>query len=169
MVMWCMGSTYGKSSLRCIYSSQPINVCQDSVLYMHVLGEIEVGGTILRLSRCGNPPPQTGSSMKIPLAATLEVSLEPRLSVPDFVSQLPRYLEDMDLFLQQTASLVWMISWKKYLQIIALFPGLPIVWSLIDCSILQAIKKLNGSWEGLEMRLHKKSASFVRCAGVNGI
>ena len=75
--------------------------------YMHVLGEIEVGGTILRLSRCGNPPPpQTGSSMKIPLAATLEVSLEPRLSVPDFVSQLPRYLEDMDLFLQQTASLV---------------------------------------------------------------
>ena len=106
MVMWCMGSTYGESSLRCIYSSQPINVCQDSVLYMHVLGEIEVGGTILRLSRCGNSPPQTGSSMEIPLAGILEVSLEPRLSVPDFVSQLPRYLEDMDLFLQQTASLV---------------------------------------------------------------
>ena len=36
MIMWCMGtkrSAYSESSLRCIYSSRPINVCQDSVMF----------------------------------------------------------------------------------------------------------------------------------------
>lgn len=45
-----------------------------------------------------------------------------------------------------------------------MFPGLPIVQSLIDSSILQAIKKLNGAG----MRLHKNSiaAYIVRASAI---
>lgn len=143
MIMWCMGtkrSAYSESSLRCIYSSQPINVCQGSVMFRNK-----------SMSSMQGPcpgDPHTASSL---WWGSSHIWRVPILSPPTWSPPFCCWQSQ----LQQTASLVWMVSWKN----IASFPGLPILQS---CNILQAIDKLNGSWEGLEMRLHKNSiAAYI--------
>ena len=143
MIMWCMGtkrSAYSESSLRCIYSSQPINVCQGSVMFRNK-----------SMSSMQGPcpgDPHTASSLwwgsshiwRVPI-------LSPQPGAPPSVAgnlNCNRQLVQFEWFLGKIQ------------------PRSQVFPILQSCNILQAIDKLNGSWEGLEMRLHKNSiAAYI--------